>query len=222
MVLRTFPDSAVPTAFPEFDVELPNVGEGMDKVAFKVTLQETPLALKILHEPVPEDAEYYDDQAHATERFRREQIGMAATDCVHIVRVINEPQIRKIDDRNFIWYSEPFLTGGTLHERLRHGPLQADEVHRLGESLLLAIQAMWNSDAKFVHRDIKPKNIGYMSDGTPVLIDLGIALFTEMVNITTTSLAGPGTTHYAAPEQFVPRRYATIDFRTDLFQALLT
>ena len=214
-----FTEPDVQQAFPEMTVDLPYVGKGGDKVAFRVTRDGEVLALKILLEPVDdEDAEDY-NQEQATERFRREMIGMAATDCPHIIKVVDEPQLRVISGKKYVWYTEPYLDNGTLQSRLKtRGPLTPDEVHELARSLFLAVEAMWDSEHRLVHRDIKPGNIGFTADGTPVLIDLGIARFTLMSSITSSSVVGPGTGLYAAPEQFDITRMANIDFRTDHFQ----
>lgn len=212
-----FTESDVQQAFPELMVDLPHVGKGGDKVAFRATRDGETLALKILLEPLDDDVEDY-DQEQATERFRREMIGMAATDCPHIIKVIDEPQLRAIGGKKYVWYTEPYLENGTLQNRLKTGPLTPDEVHELARSLFLAVEAMWGCEHRVVHRDIKPGNIGFTADGIPVLIDLGIARFTLMSSITSSSVVGPGTGLYAAPEQFDIKRLANIDFRTDLFQ----
>ena len=65
----------------------------------------------------------------------------------------------------------------------------------------------------FVHRDIKPGNIMYRSDGTPVLVDMGllkrldsteesIARKESALSIVDGKAVGVGTPWYAAPEQF--------------------
>ena len=65
----------------------------------------------------------------------------------------------------------------------------------------------------FVHRDIKPGNIMYRSDGTPVLVDMGllkrldsteesIARKESALSIVDGKAVGVGTPRYAAPEQF--------------------
>jgi serine/threonine-protein kinase len=115
------------------------------------------------------------------------------------------------------WYTEPYMARGTLRNRLDQGPMSGSEAFELAKALLTAVDAMWN-DGHFVHRDIKPDNIGFLADGTIVLMDLGIALFTELAPITESQMPGPGSQRYAAPEQFTIRHLATIDFRTDLFQ----
>lgn len=224
MVALPFVDADVPKAFPEFSVQVPRVGKGGDKVVYRIDHGGSDLALKVLMDPVDDEAEEFeqaipDEGAPAgAERFRRELQGMAETDCPHIIKAVHGPQLRVIGGGNHVWYSEPFLAGGTLFDRMKAGPLPPDEVHELARCLFLAVEAMSGGTSPFVHRDIKPKNIGYMADGTVVLIDLGVALFTQMSSLTSSSVVGPGTSAYAAPEQFDIRRLATIDFRTDLFQ----
>jgi len=69
----------------------------------------------------------------------------------------------------------------------------AAELHRLG----------------FVHRDIKPANVLFREDGSPVLIDFGLAKHIgpasaqpDLVSIVDGHAVGVGTPRYAAPEQF--------------------
>ena len=66
----------------------------------------------------------------------------------------------------------------------------------------------------YVHRDIKPGNIMYRSDGTPVLVDMGllkrldsteesIARKESALSVVDGKAVGVGTPRYAAPEQFI-------------------
>ena len=66
----------------------------------------------------------------------------------------------------------------------------------------------------YVHRDIKPSNIMYRSDGTPVLVDMGllkrldsteesIARKESALSVVDGKAVGVGTPRYAAPEQFI-------------------
>lgn len=209
-----FSDLDVVTAFPEFTIHTPCLGAGQQKVAYKVTDNNTDVALKIMLQ----ESEIDDEEAElAQERFQREMAGMALVSCPNVVSLIRGPERRTVGQGARFWYSEPLMADGTLRDRLRQGPLSGHEAFNLAKSLLAAVDAMWNK-GRFVHRDIKPANIGYMADGTIVLMDLGIALFTELSPLTESQMVGPGSSKYAAPEQFVIRRLADIDFRTDLFQ----
>lgn len=220
MAVVPFSDAAVVAAFPEFQVAVPRIGAGKQKAVYKATREATDLALKILlmalDEPDP-DAEPDPEYDVTLERFKRETQGMQVVDCPHVMRLVDEPDIREIDGSNYYWYTEPLVGGGTLRSRIKSGPLALDELDKLARSLLIAVEAM-STTGQFVHRDIKPNNILFTEDGTMVLTDLGIARFTELQDITESEMTGPGTWMYAAPEQFDIRKLATIDFRTDLFQ----
>ncbi len=70
-----------------------------------------------------------------------------------------------------------YLEGGTLADRLRHGPLAPDQVVEAGLHLVDALEHMHR--AGVLHRDIKPSNIGFTADGTPKLLDFGLARVLE-------------------------------------------
>ncbi|HEX5727403.1 MAG TPA: serine/threonine-protein kinase, partial [Longimicrobiaceae bacterium] len=66
-----------------------------------------------------------------------------------------------------------YLPGGTLAERIARGPLPAEEAIALVGALVPALASL--HDAAILHRDIKPNNIGFAADGTPKLLDFGLA-----------------------------------------------
>ena len=60
---------------------------------------------------------------------------------------------------------------------------------------------------KIAHRDVKPANIMILSDGTPVLLDFGIARDDNALSLTVTATGqGFGTPGYMAPEQWAGAR----------------
>jgi serine/threonine protein kinase len=208
-----FTDTELQSAFPEYAIDLPMLGAGGMKAAYLTSDSVGNAVLKIVLEPVVADADA--DPAELPVRFARELKAMADIESAHIVELLSPPERRDICGRTHLWYLEPYYSGGTLLNRLDGVPDVAGAV-RLCRELLTAVRDLWEQ-GKIVHRDIKPGNIVFRSDGTSVLLDLGIALHMDLTQITNSWQASPRTDLYAAPEQFDFRRLAPIDFRTDLF-----
>ena len=76
------------------------------------------------------------------------------------------------------WRGQPFLVveylaGGTLADRLGRGPVPGPDAISMTAVLADALATM--HDAGYLHRNIKPGNIGFTSDGSPKLLDFGLA-----------------------------------------------
>ena len=85
-----------------------------------------------------------------------------------------------------------FLAGGTLADRLRQGPIAPPRAVAISAALADALVAL--HAAGYLHRDIKPSNIAFTSDGSPKLLDFGLAGATD------DTAATGGTPRYASPE----------------------
>lgn len=66
-----------------------------------------------------------------------------------------------------------YLEQGTLAQRIRGNRLAPAEAARLGIAMAHGLARLHDEDV--LHRDVKPSNIGYSRDGTPKLMDFGIA-----------------------------------------------
>jgi serine/threonine protein kinase len=112
--------------------------------------------------------------------------------------------------------TEEFLDGGTLTQRLARGLLDRSAILTLGCQLIQAVGHV--ASLQLVHRDIKPDNIMFRTDGiSSVLVDFGLVRDLSLHSLTQTWLTmGPGTPFFAAPEQLNNAKQL-IDWRTDQF-----
>jgi len=107
------------------------------------------------------------------------------------------------------WLGRPllvveFLQGGTLAARLDRGPMPSAEAVGVAVTLCEALVAL--HDAGYVHGDVKPSNIGFASNGTPKLLDFGLARLTNDLD----QPAG-GTLSYMSPEVLCGQAAAEAD-----------
>jgi hypothetical protein len=101
-------------------------------------------------------------------RLRREARAMAAVVHPHLALVYGLETCRGTP----LLICE-YLAGGTLAERLARGPLPPREAVELGIVLAGVLERVHG--AGILHRDVKPSNIGFSREGTPKLMDFGLA-----------------------------------------------
>jgi non-specific serine/threonine protein kinase/serine/threonine-protein kinase len=90
------------------------------------------------------------------------------------------------------------LTGRTLADEIASGAIPAERAVPLLTKLLDALGAA--HDRGVLHRDVKPGNVLFTADGTPKLVDFGIARSDEGDDLTETGIV-LGTPVYLAPER---------------------
>jgi formylglycine-generating enzyme required for sulfatase activity/serine/threonine protein kinase len=91
-----------------------------------------------------------------------------------------------------------YCDGGSLSQRIKANPYSEQDTRVLLEELIKGLQVVHGNH--IFHRDIKPDNIMFRKDNTPVLIDFGAARQSIVGQTrTVTSMVTPG---YAPPEQY--------------------
>ena len=95
-----------------------------------------------------------------------------------------------------------YLSGGTLAEKIKSGPMGVLPTIQTLASLADALA--YSHSRAIVHRDFKPANVLLTEDGKPVLSDFGVAkaTATDVVGLTRGIMA-IGAPSYMAPEQLL-------------------
>jgi formylglycine-generating enzyme required for sulfatase activity/tetratricopeptide (TPR) repeat protein len=127
-------------------------------------------------------------------RFRAEAEALARLQHPNVV------QIHEVgDDGGRPYLALEYVDGGTLADKLRGTPQPAREAARLVETLARAVHAAHEKGV--VHRDLKPANVLLTADGTPKVVDFGLARRLDGVTLHTQTGVVIGTPDYMAPEQ---------------------
>jgi hypothetical protein len=135
------------------------------------------------------------DMHRARQRVRREAAALATLDHPGVVRLLDV-----VDDGDDIVLVMPYLSGGTLTDRVRaHGPMPPAMVQSLADQLLGALASAHR--AGIVHRDIKPANVLFDQAGNAYLTDFGVATMRDATSGLTATEVVVGTPEFMAPEQ---------------------
>ncbi len=196
------------------------LGEGgMGEVwrAVDTTLDRT-VALKLLPGTFSEDPERLG-------RFEREAKSLAALNHPHIAGIYG---FHRSGDERFI--AMEFVDGEDLARRLERGALPLEEALSIATAVADALAAAHSGGV--IHRDLKPANIVIDGEGTPKVLDFGLAkaiapegtssgsassaaeLSPTVTSFGTVAGVILGTAAYMSPEQ---ARGRPVDRRTDIW-----
>ncbi len=185
---------------PGYDVKR-TIGRGGMATVYLAIQQslEREIVLKTLNTTHDESGDFF-------ERFLKEGRIIASLRHPHIVTIFD---IGSADD--LVYISMEYVDGGDLRGKIanRLAPVRGlDLLNKIGQALDYAHKK------GIVHRDVKPANILFRSDGTPLLGDFGIAKdFTADKELTSTGTI-LGSPFYMSPEQ---AEGLPVDGRTDIY-----
>jgi serine/threonine-protein kinase len=149
-----------------------------------------------------------DPTTHA--RFRRE---------AHALSRLSHPGVATIFDFDVQdgvdYLVMEFVPGGTLEARIAQGPLEFEDLLRLGAAIADALHEAHQHG--ILHRDLKPGNVVLSEGGLPKILDFGIARLmggdVGAAPLTETGLI-VGSLPYMAPEQLMGE---ADDARSDIY-----
>jgi serine/threonine protein kinase len=141
------------------------------------------VAIKLLNSNTVEDSQY----------FRFEAETLAKLSHKHILPVIEYGEWE-----SWHYLVTPYISGGTLNQLLKKGPLSCEHAGELLDQLAQALQ--FAHDQGLVHCDIKPSNILMRNECFVYLADFGLAKYIDEDIDSTFSNYILGTPEYMAPE----------------------
>ena len=209
-----------PRAIAHFDV-LGRLGSGGMGVVYRARdrVLGRDVALKLVR---PEHA----SDSAARQRFLREARAAAVLTHPGIAAVYEAGEAAPDEPGGSppLYIAEELVEGETLAERLRRGPLEIEDVVRLGAQMA---DALGEAHARgLVHRDVKPSNLMVTPDGRLKVLDFGLARRhvgpgePAASDAETWSRTAPGvivgTPAYMAPEQITGE---AVDARADVYSA---
>lgn len=149
------------------------------------------------------------------QRSSSEEMTQRFVDEGRIVASLHHPNIVTIYDIGLsgedLYISMEYVHGGDLKKRMEsHVPADValDIIAKVGSALDSA------HTHNVIHRDVKPANILFRKDGTPLLTDFGIAKQTDFDKDLTSTGIFLGSPNYVSPEQADGRN---VDGRSDIY-----
>ena len=143
----------------------------------------------------------------AVKRFIKEAQTISSLHHPNIVRVYESGRSGALHFMAMEFFPESLKQ--RIHARRRLDP---DEALTIANQVAAAL--FYAHRRGFIHRDVKPDNIMFRRDGTPVILDFGIARVLESTTQLTRSGMSMGTPRYMSPEQLNAKR---VDGCSDIY-----
>jgi eukaryotic-like serine/threonine-protein kinase len=167
------------------------VGAGGMSAVYRTYQEELDryVAVKVLSSQLASDTSYI-------ARFNQEAKMAASLEHPHIVPVYDFGIHKEM-----MYVVMRLLTGGTLRDKMQGSPMNKHEVMHTLKAMAQALD--YAHGRNIVHRDVKPGNIMFDTQGIPYLVDFGIAKATQQqdVELTANNMV-MGTPVYMPPEQW--------------------
>ncbi len=165
------------------------LGRGGMATVYKGYQQEIDryVAIKVLPPHPGQDPQFI-------ERFRLEARTVARLQHPHILPVYDYGV-----ENDILYLVMAYVEGGTLSDRIDHGPMAVSEVEQMLRQIASALDYAHRQGV--IHRDIKPDNILLDKEGHALLADFGIVKLIEGETNLTGTGGLVGTPAYMAPEQ---------------------
>lgn len=133
------------------------------------------------------------DDAESRARFLIEAKALAEVDHPNVVHLSSSGE-----SEDLLYMVLEFLPGMTLQQRMKSSQIGAAGVKILAIGIAAGLEAIHAKD--ILHRDVKPANIWCLEDGSPKLLDFGLARQGSGAGVTQIG-SRLGTPGYASPEQ---------------------
>ncbi|HYF01297.1 MAG TPA: protein kinase [Planctomycetota bacterium] len=200
--------------------ELGRGGAGIVYKAWDTTLHQY-VALKFIREQDLSDTGSSMGSQQAIEDFQREARMSAKLRHPNIIRIY---ELGCMSNRYYL--SMDYIEGGSLFEVIHGGKERNTDTTfnvdtkkhlEIFRKICEAVDTAHKHNPPVIHRDLKPHNVLVGTDGTPFVVDFGLA---KEVDLTTSqhTMTGvvKGTPSYMAPEQ-AEGRTKDVDARTDVY-----
>ena len=147
----------------------------------------------------------YSNDPSVRRRFEQEAEAIAGLEHPAIVPIYDFGEHEEM-----LYFVMRYVAGGTFRDRIKQSRISLRDSAQVIMRVAEALEAAHAQD--IVHRDVKPANILFDTDGTAYLSDFGIAKANDGVDETASLLLG--TPQYLSPEQ---AEGVAIDGRSDVY-----